>query len=271
MKKYFPSDLGSTDLSGSNYLQIQSKEFLLSSPSYRVFMFDDIRMSSDSLTRKIKQQLGVTVNGRVASPWIEYGKSILINELFVRDWFRAKSVVFSISHYDKKEAQKVSDQFINECENGMIKELFLQSVVDAEKLRKGSLAPPIKLMNEQKQLVSLRDYLGKVVYINFWSIHCAPCIVELRDHWPQFADRFKEVVVLNICMECNEKSWLKDIGKYNIKNVNLNDISGVTNAYNIMSIPHGVLIDKEGRIVEYRADPPAEYLINSSAITNLLK
>ncbi|HEX4604025.1 MAG TPA: TlpA disulfide reductase family protein, partial [Candidatus Angelobacter sp.] len=50
---------------------------------------------------------------------------------------------------------------------------------DQPKLRMiGSTAPDFTVKDSDRT-VSLHDYRGKIVVLNFWSAHCAPCIAEM--------------------------------------------------------------------------------------------
>ena len=42
----------------------------------------------------------------------------------------------------------------------------------------GGTAPDFTV-TDSEHTVSLHDYRGKIVVLNFWSAHCAPCIAEM--------------------------------------------------------------------------------------------
>jgi peroxiredoxin len=53
---------------------------------------------------------------------------------------------------------------------------------------RGKKAPPFTLRNTDGKRVSLSDYKGKAVLINFWATWCAPCKIEM----PWFVDLQKQ-------------------------------------------------------------------------------
>jgi peroxiredoxin len=53
---------------------------------------------------------------------------------------------------------------------------------------RGKRAPAFTLKNTEGQRVSLADYKGKAVLINFWATWCAPCKIEM----PWFIDLEKQ-------------------------------------------------------------------------------
>ncbi len=71
----------------------------------------------------------------------------------------------------------------------------------------GKPAPEIKLKNLDGQDVSLADYKGKVVLVNFWATWCDPCRVEipwLIDMQAKYAS--KGFTVLGVAMDEEGKS-----------------------------------------------------------------
>ncbi|MCL5030650.1 MAG: TlpA family protein disulfide reductase [Bacteroidetes bacterium] len=132
-------------------------------------------------------------------------------------------------------------------------------------------APNFTLVDTQGKKVSLSDYKGKVVIIDFWATWCPPCrrgIPDLIDIQKQFKN---EVVVLGISVDTDTKG---DVPSF-IKNMGINytvlfATPEVVQAYgNIDAIPTSFIIDKKGKIVNQHVGlTPKETLVNE--IKNLL-
>ena len=64
---------------------------------------------------------------------------------------------------------------------------FLAALMIAQEYRgpgptlEGYPAPPFELADENGQVVSLDDYRGKLLFLNFWATWCAPCVDEIPD------------------------------------------------------------------------------------------
>jgi peroxiredoxin len=114
-------------------------------------------------------------------------------------------------------------------------------------------APDFTLLNTDGQQVSLQQYRGKVVFLNFWATWCKPCTTEMPAMQASY-DRLREkgFVVLAI----NE---LEDVAKVreHIRSyqhtfpVLLDQDNKVANLYGVFGLPVSVFIDAEGRVQEY--------------------
>lgn len=108
--------------------------------------------------------------------------------------------------------------------------------------------------------VSLSDYKGKSVYLNFFATWCPPCRAEMPDIekvYQKYKD--KDFVVLAVDLGEDKdtvKSFIEDNG-YSFK-VLLDSDQSVGQQYEISAIPVSVFIDKNGKIVNKRVGALSE-------------
>lgn len=71
-------------------------------------------------------------------------------------------------------------------------------------------APAFTLADLDGATVSLADYRGKTVVLNFWATWCAPCRAEIPE-LTAYAQENPEVPVLGVVVPSNEGARLKEI------------------------------------------------------------
>ncbi|HEX7902668.1 MAG TPA: TlpA disulfide reductase family protein [Chitinophagaceae bacterium] len=177
----------------------------------------------------------------------------------IKDWFITRSIMegFRVHAFDRVE--KVYKQFINTCTVPYLKDTLHKFYTAINRLKSGSPAPSFSLKNELGQTVSLSNFKGKVVYIDFWGVNCGPCLLDIKNYVPELHEHYKDkdVVFINICVDAKEAEWKKAIEKFELGGINLIAEGWashpVCKAYNIGGIPHYVLIDKNGKIVDNNA------------------
>ena len=122
------------------------------------------------------------------------------------------------------------------------------STIDASK---GKEAIDFTLTDLEGNKVSLKDYRGKNVYLNFWATWCPPCrseMPEIEKVYQQYKDKGLVVLAVDLGEDKDTvKNFIKE-NNYNFK-VLLDSDQSIAEQYNISAIPVSYFIDKDGKIV----------------------
>ena len=110
----------------------------------------------------------------------------------------------------------------------------------------GEEAPNFTLRNLEGEEVSLTDYRGKVVLINFWATWCKYCDIEMPDL--QKLDKENEDVVVLAVDVMEEKSLVEgyiEKGGYDFQVV-LDEDGDIAKLYLVSAFPTSYFVDKDG-------------------------
>jgi len=155
---------------------------------------------------------------------------------------------------------KMNDQKLREIVSNY-RNSQLQKLQNKTSLKPGDKAPEFYLSDTSGQYYKLEDFKGKVVYINFWATYCAPCINTIPEK-NKLIEEFLDFhfVFLNICLDDKPDKWKEIIENHNLNGVNLickGDLGyTLRDKYLIQTVPHYVLIDMDGRIIENKCKEP---------------
>ena len=117
----------------------------------------------------------------------------------------------------------------------------------------GHVAPDFTLTNIAGQQVSLSQYRGKIVVLNFWATWCPPCREEMPSMEALY-QKYKDqgLVMLAVNVDENGESAVK---KFLMKTpysfpILLDSENVAQNIYGVFRFPESFIIDREGVIVE---------------------
>lgn len=118
----------------------------------------------------------------------------------------------------------------------------------------GQTAPDFTQNRPDGTPFTLSSLKGKVVLIDFWASWCGPCRAE-NPNVVKIYDKYKDhgFEIVGVSLDRNREDWLQGIEEDGLTWIHVSDLrywdSAVAKQYAVRSIPHTVLLDKEGKII----------------------
>jgi thiol-disulfide isomerase/thioredoxin len=119
----------------------------------------------------------------------------------------------------------------------------------------GSPAPDFKLVTATGDTVRLRDFQGKLVYINFWRTTNGLCLRDLA-YAQELIRKFegKNIAFVNIALDENEQAWRQLVNVKKLPGVQARASNGglrsaVAHAYALQDVPTYFLVGEDGTFV----------------------
>jgi peroxiredoxin len=110
------------------------------------------------------------------------------------------------------------------------------------------MAAPDFTLHNSDRTVTLSQFKGQVLVLNFWATYCAPCVEELPS-LVQMQQHMKArgVTVLAVSIDEDENSYRRFLRDHNVTLLSVRDPEQKSNGlYGTSKIPETYIIDRNG-------------------------
>lgn len=174
-------------------------------------------------------------------------------------------LVIAVSTYVKQQIAKDRELEINESLLGKAMDLNYKQTG----LRKGDTPPDFTLTTMDGKEVTLSDYKGKKVILNFWASWCPPCKAEMP-HMQKYYDKKAEeqnfeILAVNLTSEeKGDRLVEKFLQSYGITfPVPMDEKGDIALKYQVITIPSTFILNTDGQIEHSIIGPMNEDLLET--------
>ncbi len=256
-------------LNNPRLYSIEAETWFNTSINYRDFIYDFVRFSdvmktviTDGDSNDYKKKIAPAADNLPLQQY--YLGMSNFKTVAIRDWYTAYTIIDGFRMYSFDESAKLYNQVASSVKTPYYADTLKKFYRNIQTLKPGMPAPNFTLKDENGRTVSLSQFKGKTVYVDFWGVGCNPCINEIVNYTPALHQRYKNknIAFINICVDTNTPTWKAKLKELNMHGTNLIaqgwSKHPAVRAYDAISLPRYYIINNQGKIVNNNAPNPSD-------------
>lgn len=144
---------------------------------------------------------------------------------------------------------KIFDVFPDDIKNSYAGKEVFNYLREKVSTKKNNYAPVFTSFDINKKKVSLTDYRGRYVLINFWASWCGPCLEEIPLLQKINKKYSEQLQIISVSYDTDTSAFIKAVKKYKLSWINIFGDENLINKYGKTPIPALYFLDRNGKVL----------------------